>query len=74
MPTAFRPSAVLHALIPKFYQDRAVWQEITRASISMAMHRFSTKHMLTLYYNLMYQPSTSLRKIKHDVLTALAIQ
>ncbi|HOQ73483.1 MAG TPA: alpha-glucan family phosphorylase [Limnochordia bacterium] len=65
---------LLEEVIPTFYEDRARWQEMMRASISMAMHRFSTKHMLTLYYNLMYQPSTSLRKIKHDVLTALAIQ
>ena len=33
---------------PTFNEDRARWQEMMRASISMTMHRFSTKHMITL--------------------------
>ena len=65
---------LLEEVIPTYYEDRARWQEMMRASISMAMHRFSTKHMLTKYNNLMYQPSTTLRKIKRDISSAMAIQ
>jgi starch phosphorylase len=65
---------LLDEVIPMYYDDRSRWQEMMRASISMALHRFSTKHMLTEYNNLMYQPSTTLRKIKHEVANAMAIQ
>ena len=65
---------LLEEVIPKYYEDRTGWQEMMRASISMAMHRFSAKRMLTEYQNLMYQPSTTLRKIKRDVMNVLAIQ
>lgn len=65
---------LLDEVIPLYYEDRSGWQEMMRASISMGLHRFSTKHMLTQYNNLMYQPSTTLRKIKRDVAHVLAIQ
>ncbi len=65
---------LLDEVIPTYYEDRARWQEMMRASISMAMHRFSTKHMLMKYNNLMYQPSATLRKIKKDIVSAMAIQ
>ncbi|HHY09634.1 MAG TPA: hypothetical protein GX528_03615, partial [Firmicutes bacterium] len=64
---------LLGDVIPTYYEDRKRWQEMMRASISMAAHRFSAKRMLTEYYNLMYQPSTTLRKIKHDVMNAMAV-
>ena len=65
---------LLEEVIPKYYEDRPGWQEMMRSSISMSMHRFSAKRMLTEYHNLMYQPSTTLRKIKRDVMNVLAIQ
>lgn len=65
---------LIEEIIPKYYEDRQAWEEMMRASISMAMHRFSAKRMVTEYLNLMYQPSTSLRKIKKDVMSVLAIQ
>ena len=65
---------LLEEIIPLNYEDRSRWQEMMRASISMAMHRFSTARMLTEYNNLMYQPSTILRKIKRDIAHAMAIQ
>lgn len=65
---------LLEEVIPKYYEDRNGWQEMMRSSISMAMHRFSAKRMVTDYLNLMYQPSTSLRQIKRDIMNVLAIQ
>lgn len=65
---------LIHEVIPTYYQNRDKWIEMMRSSISMAMHRFSTKRMLTEYYNLLYQPSTTLRRIKHDVMNAVAIK
>ncbi len=55
---------LLNEVIPVYYEDRNRWQDMMRASIAMAMHRFSSKRMLTEYYNLMYHPSTTLRRIK----------
>lgn len=65
---------LLDEVLPTFYEDKGRWQEMMRASIAMAMERFTTRQMLLKYNNLMYQPSTTLRKIKHDILTTLAIQ
>lgn len=65
---------LLEEIIPLYYEDRSRWQEMMRASISMGMHRFSAQRMLTEYNNLMYQPSTILRKIKRDVAHTMAIQ
>lgn len=65
---------LLEEVIPTYYQDKNRWQEMMRASISMAMHRFSAKRMLTEYYNLMYQPSTTLRRIRREVMNVMAIQ
>jgi starch phosphorylase len=65
---------LLDEVIPMYYEERSRWQDMMRASISMGLHRFSAKRMLTEYNNLMYQPSTTLRKIRSDVRNAMAIQ
>lgn len=65
---------LLEQVIPTYYDDRNRWQEMMKASISMGIHRFSAKRMLTEYHNLMYQPSTTLRSIKREVMNAMAIQ
>lgn len=65
---------LLQEVIPIFYEDRNRWVEMMRASIAMARHRFSTERVLTEYYNLLYQPPTTLRKIKHEIKSALAFQ
>ncbi|HHY15504.1 MAG TPA: alpha-glucan family phosphorylase [Firmicutes bacterium] len=65
---------LLNEVIPVYYEDRNRWQDMMRASIAMAMHRFSSKRMLTEYYNLMYHPSTTLRRIKKEIMNAMAIQ
>ncbi|NLJ79796.1 MAG: alpha-glucan family phosphorylase [Firmicutes bacterium] len=65
---------LLEEVIPTFYEDRNRWVEMMRASISMAENRFSTDRLLLEYYNLLYQPPATLRRIKHDIAKAMSIQ
>ncbi len=65
---------LLEDVIPTYYDDKKRWQEMMQASIATGMHRFSADRMLTEYNNLMYQPSATMRKVKKDVMSAMAIQ
>ncbi len=58
---------LLDQVIPTYYEERKKWVEMMRASIDMAIHRFTTGRMLTEYYNLLYQPSSTLRDIKRQI-------
>ncbi len=61
---------LLNQVIPTYYENRKKWVEMMRASIDMALHRFTTNRMLTEYYNLLYQPSSTLREIKRQIIDA----
>ncbi len=65
---------LLTDVIPTYYDDRKRWVEMMRASIDMALHRFTSARMLTEYYNILYQPPTTLKSIKHQIYNAKSIQ
>ncbi|NLY10339.1 MAG: alpha-glucan family phosphorylase [Firmicutes bacterium] len=58
---------LLNEVIPTYYENRPKWVEMMRNSIAMGLHRFSTERMLVEYFNLLYLPSTSLRRIKGQI-------
>lgn len=59
---------LLNEVIPTYYENRKKWVEMMRASIDMAVHRFTTDRVLTEYYNLLYQPASTLADIRHQVM------
>ena len=65
---------LISEVIPTYYDNRDKWNEMMRAAITMGMNRFTSERMLTEYYNLLYQPSTTLRKIKHEIMNHQAVQ
>ena len=50
-----------------------MWVEMMRASIDMAINRFTAERMLNEYY-LLYQPLFTLKQLKHQVYQAQATQ
>lgn len=65
---------LLNEVLPTYYEDRKKWVEMMRSSIDMALHRFTSARMLTEYYNILYQPPTTLRTIKHQIITTKSVQ
>lgn len=65
---------LLNQVIPTYYENRKRWVEMMRNSIDMGLHRFTTGRMLTEYYNLLYQPLSTLKQLKHQVSHAQAIE
>lgn len=64
---------LLNQVIPTYYENRKRWVEMMRNSIDMGLHRFTTSRMLTEYYNLLYQPLSTLKQLKHQVSHVQAI-
>jgi len=65
---------LINQIIPTYYENRKMWVEMMRASIDMAINRFTAERMLNEYYNLLYQPLFTLKQLKHQVYQAQAIQ
>ncbi|MGI6038142.1 MAG: alpha-glucan family phosphorylase, partial [Limnochordia bacterium] len=55
---------LLNEVLPTYYENRPRWVDMMRASIDMAVQRFTSERMLTEYYNLMYLPPTTLKDIR----------
>ncbi|HOB08620.1 MAG: alpha-glucan family phosphorylase [Limnochordia bacterium] len=58
---------LLNEVIPTYYENRKKWVEMMNKSVAMAENRFTIERTITEYYNLMYQPATTLRDIKQQV-------
>ena len=58
---------MISEVIPTYYEKRDKWVEMMRAAVDMGLHRFSSERMLTEYYNMLYQPSTTLRHLKEQI-------
>lgn len=54
---------LLDEIISTYYNDRVRWQKMMRASIEMAAGIFTTARMLREYYNLMYLPAATAKRI-----------
>ena len=55
---------LLKEVLPTYYEDPARWQAMMRASIDMTIERFSAARMVQEYYNLLYWPQTTVRKVQ----------
>jgi len=58
---------LLQEVIPTYYENPAKWQDMMQASVDMAYHRFSSKRMLTEYYNIMYQPPRTAKLLAEEI-------
>lgn len=58
---------LLNEVIPTYYHDRSKWVRMMRASIEMATGMFSSERMLREYYNLLYQPATTHKRLAAEV-------
>lgn len=65
---------LLNQVIPTYYDNRKRWVDMMRASIDMALHRFTADRMLVEYYNLLYQPSVTLKDVKQQIIDAGSMQ
>lgn len=65
---------LLNEVIPTYYDNRKKWVDMMHSSIDMGLHRFTGVRMVAEYYNLLYQPSKTLRDIKHKILNVEATQ
>lgn len=50
---------LLEEIVPTYYENRPKWTAMMRASIDMALSRFSSTRMVQEYYNLMYVPQAT---------------
>lgn len=64
---------LLNEVIPTYYENRKRWVEMMNKAIAMAENRFTMDRTLTEYYNLMYQPATTLKDIKKQVFNVAEI-
>lgn len=64
---------LISEVIPTYYEKRDKWVEMMRAAVDMGLHRFSSERMLTEYYNMLYQPSTTLRHLKEQIKKTKAV-
>jgi len=55
---------LIDEVIPTYYFDKARWVKMMKRSIQMATERFSIARLLPEYYNLLYQPMVSQRRIR----------
>lgn len=65
---------LLNEVIPTYYEQRKTWVGMMHNSIDMALNRFTSARMLSEYYNLLYQPATTLRDIKKRISNSESVQ
>lgn len=54
---------LLEEIVPTYYENRAKWTDMMRASIDMSIRQFSSLRMVQEYYNLMYVPQATNNRI-----------
>ncbi|NMB45408.1 MAG: alpha-glucan family phosphorylase [Firmicutes bacterium] len=58
---------LLQEVLPTYYENPSRWQNMMLASINTAYHRFSSQRMLTEYYNILYQPSRTVKLLAEEI-------